>query len=241
MFVVVFSHRTRCRKLISSQATRPVSGAGCQTATFDAWHPHRYGLTFQVLPLAGSPRHCQAGDIYQMASICFSRVLEMEVSEIRPTTAAKESADAHLADGVREPDLGRRAYCERTKGQVGDPGLTADGRQISQATRVAKMVETRTSAGASFVRNQANVIVACDFFVSVSLTFRFLYVFVAMEIGSRRILHCNVTAHPTTEWTTQQFRRFSTMFIPTNLSFTITIRSFRPHWMQRSATSECGS
>jgi len=111
MYVVVFSHRTRCRKLISSQATRPVSGARCQTATFDAWHPHRYGLTFQVLPLAGSPRHCQAGDIYQMASICFSRVLEMEVSEIRPTTAAKESADAHLADGVRKPDLGRRAHC----------------------------------------------------------------------------------------------------------------------------------
>ena len=105
---MVFSHRTLCRKLVSSQATRPVSGARCQTATFDAWRPHRYGLAFQVLPLAGSPRHCQAGDVYQMASNCFSRVLEMEVSEIRPTTAAKESADAHLADGLREPDLGRR-------------------------------------------------------------------------------------------------------------------------------------
>ena len=136
---MVLSHRTRCRKLVSSQATRPVSGARCQTATFDAWHPHRYGLAFQVLSLAGSPRHCQAGDVYQMASNCFSRVLEMEVSEIRPTTAAKESADAHLADGVREPDLGRRAPCERTRGQVGHPGLTANGRQISQATRAAKL------------------------------------------------------------------------------------------------------
>jgi len=35
---------------------------------------------------------------------------------------------------------------------------------------------------------------------------RVLYVFVAMEVGSRRILHTNVTAPPTAEWTLQQFR-----------------------------------
>lgn len=47
---------------------------------------------------------------------------------------------------------------------------------------------------------------ACDFFVSVTATFRILYVFLAMEIDSRRILHTNVTAHPTADWTIRQFR-----------------------------------
>jgi putative transposase len=60
----------------------------------------------------------------------------------------------------------------------------------------------------TFVRNHAKAIVACDFFVSVTASFRVLYVFVAMEIGSRRILHCNVTEHPTADWTIQLFREY---------------------------------
>jgi putative transposase len=58
----------------------------------------------------------------------------------------------------------------------------------------------------TFVHNHAKVIVACDFFVVVTATFRTLYVFVIMELGTRRILHHNVTANPTAEWTLQQFR-----------------------------------
>ena len=58
----------------------------------------------------------------------------------------------------------------------------------------------------TFIHNHAKVIVACDFFVVVTASFRTLYVFVVMELGTRRILHQNVTAHPTAEWTLQQFR-----------------------------------
>src|SRR5215471_7096444 len=58
----------------------------------------------------------------------------------------------------------------------------------------------------TFVRNHAKVMVACDFFVVIIVAFRTLYVFVVIEIGSRKILHHNVTAHPTAEWTFQQFR-----------------------------------
>jgi putative transposase len=58
----------------------------------------------------------------------------------------------------------------------------------------------------TFVRNHAKAIVAADFLVAITAGFRVLYVFVAMEVGSRCILHCNVTAHPTAGWTLQQIR-----------------------------------
>ena len=37
------------------------------------------------------------------------------------------------------------------------------------------------------MRNHAQAVVACDFFVSVTVSFRVLYVFVATEVDSRRI------------------------------------------------------
>jgi transposase InsO family protein len=46
--------------------------------------------------------------------------------------------------------------------------------------------------------------------VVVTDRFRILYVFVALEIESRRLLHVNVTGHPTTAWTLQQFREILT-------------------------------
>jgi putative transposase len=58
----------------------------------------------------------------------------------------------------------------------------------------------------TFVKNHARGIVACDFLVAVTVRFQVLYVFLMMEVGSRRILHYNVTAHPTVAWTVQQFR-----------------------------------
>ena len=42
--------------------------------------------------------------------------------------------------------------------------------------------------------------------MAVTATFRMLYVFVIIEHASRRLLHVNVTAHPTAPWTMQQFR-----------------------------------
>jgi hypothetical protein len=58
-----------------------------------------------------------------------------------------------------------------------------------------------------FVRNHAQSIVACDFLVVVTDRLRTLHVFLLMEVGTRRIVHCNVTAHPTAAWTLQAASR----------------------------------
>jgi transposase InsO family protein len=59
---------------------------------------------------------------------------------------------------------------------------------------------------ATFLRNHAGAVLACDFFIVVTATFQRLYVFVMLDIGTRRVVHWNLTDHPTAEWTTQQFR-----------------------------------
>ena len=71
----------------------------------------------------------------------------------------------------------------------------------------------------TFIRNHAHGIVACDFCVAITATFRILYVFVIIDHASRRLIHVNVTSHPTTEWTTQQFREA----IPANHPYSIMI------------------
>jgi len=58
----------------------------------------------------------------------------------------------------------------------------------------------------TFLRLHAQGIIACDFLVAVTATFRLLYVFVVIEHHSRRLIHCNVTAHPSAAWTLQQLR-----------------------------------
>jgi putative transposase len=58
----------------------------------------------------------------------------------------------------------------------------------------------------TFLKNHAKAIVACDFFVTVTVTFRMLYVFVVIEHSTRRLAHINVTTNPNSDWTLQQLR-----------------------------------
>jgi putative transposase len=55
-----------------------------------------------------------------------------------------------------------------------------------------------------FLANHAKDIAACDFFTVPTATFRVLYCFVVIRHDTRRVVHFNVTEHPTALWTGQQ-------------------------------------
>jgi putative transposase len=58
----------------------------------------------------------------------------------------------------------------------------------------------------SFLDNHLQQLVSIDFFTVPTIRFQVLYVFLVLAHDRRRILHFNVTARPTAEWTGQQLR-----------------------------------
>jgi transposase InsO family protein len=58
----------------------------------------------------------------------------------------------------------------------------------------------------TFLENHIQSMVSIDFFTVPTIRFQVLYVFLVLAHDRRRILHFNVTRHPTAEWTVQQLR-----------------------------------
>ena len=56
----------------------------------------------------------------------------------------------------------------------------------------------------AFLDNNLKQLVSIDFFVVPTITFKVLFVFVILSHERRRVMHFNVTANPTAEWTALQ-------------------------------------
>ena len=66
--------------------------------------------------------------------------------------------------------------------------------------------ERASSTWAAFLRSQADVLLACDFFETVTVRGTRMYVLAVIEHYSRRIHALGATAHPTASWVTQAAR-----------------------------------
>jgi len=100
----------------------------------------------------------------------------------------------------------RRRWTRRS--QQPDHGeLRTLGVDVSEGT-VSRLLEPRTRAPSqtwrTFLTNHLATAASMDFFTVPTLTGRVLFVVIALSHVRRRIVHFNITEHPTAEWTAQQ-------------------------------------
>jgi len=94
----------------------------------------------------------------------------------------------------------------RVHGELLMLGLDVSERTVSRWMRRAPRVSEAAQRWRTFLHNHREVIAAVDFFAVPTVTFGLLYCFFIIAHDRRRILHFNVTRHPTSIWTAQQLR-----------------------------------
>ena len=95
----------------------------------------------------------------------------------------------------------------RIHGELRKLGFDVAERTVARYLRRLHRRGDPSKSWLTFLQNHREAIVALDFFTVPTVTFRLLYCLFVIEHGRRRILHFNVTAHPTADWVLQQLRQ----------------------------------
>ncbi len=94
----------------------------------------------------------------------------------------------------------------RIHGELKILGFDISERTVLRWMRKAPRRPEPAKRWAAFLSNHREAIAAMDFFTVPTLTFGVLYCFFVIAHDRRRILHFNVTKHPTSTWVIQQLR-----------------------------------
>jgi len=103
---------------------------------------------------------------------------------------------------VENPEWG----APKIHGELLTLGLAVSERSVARYLRRLRRHREPGQRWLAFLQNHREMIVAFDFFTVPTVIFQVLYCFFVIEHGRRRILHSNVTPHPTAEWIVQQLR-----------------------------------
>ena len=98
----------------------------------------------------------------------------------------------------REPSLGR----PRIHGELLKLGIDVAERTVSRL--LTKRRTPPSQSWRTFLANHVRDLVSLDFFTVPTARLRVLFVLVVLAHHRRRVVHCNVTEHPTAHWTAQQ-------------------------------------
>jgi len=95
---------------------------------------------------------------------------------------------------------------ERIRGELLKLGIKVAKSTIQTYINQVRSPVPTKQTWATFLRNHAKDIWAVDFLQTHDLFFRAIFVFVVIELGSRRLLHFGVTRSPNDAWVAQQLR-----------------------------------
>ena len=95
---------------------------------------------------------------------------------------------------------------ERIRGELLKMGKKVSNSTIQKYMKKVRKPGSSKMISATFLRYHASQIWACDFLQTYDALFRTVFVFVIIELGSRRVVHHGVSRNPTDEWTAQQSR-----------------------------------
>ena len=133
--------------------------------------------------------------------------LELEVLALRHQLAVlhrqRPGVNREIRDLIRQMSVANPLWgAPRIHGEMLKLGI-----ELSQATVGRHMVRRHgppSPTWRTFLSNQIDGIAAIDMFVVVNAAFRLLYVSVILGHARRKILHLNVTQHPTAGWLSRQ-------------------------------------
>jgi putative transposase len=91
-------------------------------------------------------------------------------------------------------------------GELQKLGFVLSERTVARYLSRSRLRGDAAKKWLAFLHNHREAIVAFDFFTVPTATFRVLYCFFVIEHERRRILHFNVTQHPSADWVVQQLR-----------------------------------
>ena len=92
----------------------------------------------------------------------------------------------------------------RIQGELLKLGFEVSERTVSRYMPRRPPAPDKIESWKTFLRNHRNAVAACDFFTVPTITFDVLYIFFVVHHARRKVLHVNVTTHPTAAWVIQQ-------------------------------------
>ena len=108
---------------------------------------------------------------------------------------------------IREMATENRLWgAERIRGELLKLDIHVCKRTIQKYMRPVRTHQPGGQKWATFLRNHAADIWACDFLQITDLFFRPLFAFFIIELKSRKVIHVGVTRSPTDPWVAQQLR-----------------------------------